>query len=63
MFDPIYEARKRPPFRRRLHPPEEKRFQRNVLDIIASLRDAKYMTSYFFTYWYRVLTFRRPWKT
>ncbi|KLO13857.1 hypothetical protein SCHPADRAFT_940067 [Schizopora paradoxa] len=63
MFEPIYAARKRPSFRRRLHPPEEGPLQRNVLDIFASLQDTKYMTSYIFTYWYRALTFRRPWKT
>ena len=56
LFEPIYQTRDRPMFRKRLHPFHEDRATRYFRDSIAAYRDMGHMSWYFITYWYRLLT-------
>jgi len=62
LFEPIYTARDRLRFRRRLHPFHEDRTTRYFQDVVAFNRDLGYMFCYSATYCYRLLTLQRPWK-
>ncbi|KLO08592.1 hypothetical protein SCHPADRAFT_908516 [Schizopora paradoxa] len=62
LFEPIYQNRTRPKFRKRLHPFHEDRTTRCFRDSVAAYRDMGHMSWYFVSYWYRLLTLQRPWK-
>jgi len=60
IFEPIYAARERPLFRRRLQTFDEGSLERYFRDVISCYRDMRFMLWYFITYWYRLLTLRGP---